>query len=325
LYLVSPTGDRYPIAGGFRGSPSLIGWTADAGRALVSMDATSNLVEIDLHTGAQTTIPGLGVHGSPAYADGDGTAFLVSSPGYGTDPGRLIRVDHSGNTTLTYPTDQLGATGHFAGQYLVSPDGTRLVLATSNQGNEPVPGTVNSLVVLTKQGSIIAKLPSPMPKAECEPVKWWQPTVILTLCYAAQNSARQLWKLPLDGGTPTALTAANSEWEHDPGFAADIGEIDAWQLRSGTFLRSQARYGTEFLSRLTPDMYTTRVNIPGVSDDMIVVGAAGGKFFVRPSAGRDPGNSLLVYDPVANTATVLLGPPVNGGAVTGVLLFPDRP
>jgi TolB protein len=34
--------------------------------------------------------------------------------------------------------------------------------------------------------------------------------------------------------------------------------------------------------------------------------------------------SLLTYDPAANTSTVLLGPPVNGGGVTDTLLYRDQ-
>jgi TolB protein len=35
--------------------------------------------------------------------------------------------------------------------------------------------------------------------------------------------------------------------------------------------------------------------------------------------------SLLTYDPAANTSTVLLGPPLNGGGVSDALLYPERP
>ena len=94
---------------------------------------------------------------------------------------------------------------------------------------------------------------------------------------AERSSASQLWEVPLDGGVPTALTAANSGQEDEPGFGGDIGESVAWQLPSGTFLQSMGACGTMFLSRLTPDMHTTRVNVPGVSDSSGVAGVTGDK------------------------------------------------
>ena len=58
--------------------------------------------------------------------------------------------------------------------------------------------------------------------------------------------------MPVDGGTPTALTAVNSGQEDDPGFGGDIGDGIAWELPSGTFLQSAGACGTVFLSRSDP-------------------------------------------------------------------------
>jgi len=41
-------------------------------------------------------------------------------------------------------------------------------------------------------------------------------------------------------------------------------------------------------------------------------------------AGCGPAQSLLDYDPVAGTATVLLGPPLNGGSVIEALPYPGQ-
>jgi hypothetical protein len=41
--------------------------------------------------------------------------------------------------------------------------------------------------------------------------------------------------------------------------------------------------------------------------------------------GCGGGNSLVAYDPRANTSTVLLGPPITkGGGVKGVRLYPSE-
>jgi TolB protein len=326
LYLLSPTGDRYLITtfappSGFEG-PTLFSWSADGRYVLGTRNRQdSNPIEIDLHTGTQTAIPA--PNGLPRFAGPNGTDVLIATLANGDTPGTLKRVDRSGNTEVIYPADQLGGAGQFSGNYLVSPDGSQLVLSTANRGTTLVPRKDNSLVVLSKDGAIVATLPTPMPDAVCSPTRWWRPRVALASC--SGEHGRQLWTVPLDGTAPTALTAVNSGQEDDPGFGGDIGDDDAWQLPSGVFLQSEGACGSAFLSRLTPDMHTTRVNVPGVHDSVDVLGAAGDKLLLKAYLGCGGGNSLLTYDPAADTSTVLLGPPVNGGGVTDALRFPDRP
>jgi hypothetical protein len=162
-----------------------------------------------------------------------------------------------------------------------------------------------------------------MPNADCSPVRWWAPTMVLANCSAEHGSARQLWKVPIDGGAPTALTAVNSGQGDDPGFGGDLGDGIAWELPSGTFLQSAGACGTAFLSRLTPDGHTTRVNVPGMSQSVFVTGATGDKLVLQGRMDCGGGTALVSYDPAANTSTVLLGPPVNGGGVAEAILFPE--
>jgi TolB protein len=323
LYLVDPTGNRYTITTFGPGSRlSLADWSGDGSHALFtpSYVTPTSAISVDLHTGAQTTIP---VAGYPRYTRPNGTAMLVSTSFNGNHPGSLKRVDLSGKGEFTYPTDDLGGAGQFSGNYAESPDGTQLVLATANLGNEVVARTDNSLVVMSNDGKVTRTLPAPMPKAMCGPVKWWTPGSLLVHCTVERSSANQLWEVPLDGGTPTPLTALNSGQEDDPGFGGDIGDGDAWKLPSGVFLQSAGACGTAFLSRLTPDGHTTRVKIPGVSDDVFVTGASNDRLVVRGHVGCSGTTSLVSYDPAANTSTVLLGPPINGGGVSQAMLYPS--
>ena len=163
-----------------------------------------------------------------------------------------------------------------------------------------------------------------MARAVCSPVRWWTPTVILTHCTRERSSANQLWQVPLDGGAPIALTAVNSGQQHDPGFEDDSDNGIAWQLPSGTFLQSAGACGTAFLSRLTADGRTTQVIVPGVSPNVFVAGVTGDKLVLQGQVGCGGTTSLLTYDPAANTSTVLLGPPVNGGGVTEALIYPSE-
>jgi TolB protein len=324
LYLVDPAGNRYAItnfADDGKGEPELIDWSGDGSHALLEPNGygSKSVISIDLHTAAQTMIP---IKGYARYSRPDGKALLVSTGYNGNQPGTLKRIDFAGAEEKSYPTDQLGGAGQFSGGYLESPDGRQLVLGTANLGNEVVPRTDNSLVVMDNEGKIVRTLPSPMSTAQCSPVRWWTSTVILAHC--TNKAGSQLWKVPLDGGAPTALTAANSGQEDDPGFGGDIDDSVAYQLPSGTFLQSTGACGTLFLSRLTPDMHTTRVNVPGVSDSIAVAGVTGDKLLLLAKVGCGGTTSLLTYDPAANTSTVLLGPPVNGGGVTGALLYRDQ-
>jgi hypothetical protein len=42
--------------------------------------------------------------------------------------------------------------------------------------------------------------------------------------------------------------------------------VTAFELPSRTFLESEGARGSIFLSRLTADRHTTRVNVPGISE-----------------------------------------------------------
>jgi hypothetical protein len=320
LYLVDPAGNRYAITtlSGADARLDLADWSGDGSHALFAdgYPEPATALSVDLHTGALTTIP---VNGYPHYTRPDGKAILVSTHFRGNEPGTLRRIDLAGNEQMTYPTEELGGAGQFSGRYLASPDGTQLVLGTANLGNELVPRSDDSLVVMGNDGKIVRTLPTPMPNADCSPVRWWAPTVVLAHCTAGSGS--QLWKVPIDGGAPTALTAVNSGQGDDPGFGADIGDGIAWELPSGTFLQSAGACGTAFLSRLTPDGHTTRVNVPGMSQSVFVTGATGDKLMLQGHMDCGGGTSLVTYDPAANTSTVLLGPPVNGGGVTEAILF----
>ena len=129
---------------------------------------------------------------------------------------------------------------------------------------------------------------------------------------------------PIDGGAPAALTAPNTG-QQDSGFGSDLHDAAAWQLPSGTFLQSLGACGTVFVSRLTPDMHTTRVRIPGVDNSSVEIeGTSGDKLVVEGQAGCGSGTSLLAYDPAANRSTLLLGPKVNGGGVQTAIIYPNQ-
>jgi TolB protein len=69
------------------------------------------------------------------------------------------------------------------------------------------------------------------------------------------------------------------------------------------------------------------VRVVGVSRDKLVLRGevgCGGDLVVLGGDLRSRATSLMSFDPVANTCTVLLGPPVNGGGVTDAILYPEN-
>ena len=325
LFLVDPAGNRYAIStlSGNDARLRLTDWSGDGSHALfrsTEYPKPSRVISIDLHTGEQTRIP---VEGYPKYTRPDGKALLVSTSFTGGEPGTLTRIDTAGNERMSYPTDELGGAGPFSGRYLESPDGMQLVLGTANLGNELEPRSDDSLVVVGIDGRIVRTLPVPMAGAGCTPVRWWAADVVLAHCSAEHGSASQLWRVPIDGAAPTALSAVNSGGGRDPGFKGDLGAGIAWELPSGTFLQSAGACGTAFLSRLTPDGHTTRVDVPGMSQSVFVAGATEDKLILEGHLDCGGGTALVAYDPAANMSTVLLGPPVNGGGVTEAIPFPE--
>jgi hypothetical protein len=339
LYLLDPAGGRYaittfPVVGASDNNlgdpgqvPDLVDWSGNGRHAMLEDRETcpmsfveqkwrcndpnapeqyTTITDVDLATGAkQSFTVDDWAHG--AYSRPTGQAVLVSSQ-YGSAPAPLKRVDLSGKEQLTFAKD-LGS------DYLAFPDGTQLVF-----------GAANGLAIVGNDGAAGRKLPIPGAVTRCAPVRWWTQTVILARCDVSlpsgSQSGTQLWQVPLDGGGPTALTAVNSGKEDDPGFGADLGDGNAWQLPSGTYLQSAGACGTMFLSRLTPDGHTTRVPVPGAEGSVGVVGATADKLVLQARMGCGEGTSLLTFDPAANTASVVLGPPVNGGSTRHAVLYP---
>jgi hypothetical protein len=305
LYLVDPAGGRYPITTfpppGDRRSPELVDWSGDGTRALFSTEEKGQTVitEVDLRSGTKTTFTIEGTALAARYTRPDGKALLYTSGMYKSQS--LERVDLAGNHQLTYPVGQ-----DFRG-YLSTPDGTRLVL-----------GTASGLALVGNDGVAGKALPIAGQK-DCAPVRWWDAgsTIALTRCGASTGS--QLWLVPIDGGTPTALTAPNN------GKGPDYGDLNAWQLPGGTYLQAAGACGVVYLAKLNGDGTTSPVSVPGVkSNSVVVVGANGGDLDLQARAGCGSGQSLIDYNPAAGTSSVLLGPPVNGGGVITALPYPGQ-
>lgn len=62
------------------------------------------------------------------------------------------------------------------------------------------------------------------------------------------------------------------------------------------------------------------------SHNIYTLGAYGNRLALQATVSCDgssygPGPSLMWFDPAADTTTVVLGPPLNGGTVVGAILY----
>jgi hypothetical protein len=307
LYLVDPAGGRYAITTfpppGDGPGLTLFDWSGDGTRALFATSENGNtvLIEVDLRTGTKTTVTVKGTGARPRYTRPDGKAVLLETP-KGPGAGSLERVDLAGNHQLTYP---VGPDFH---GYLSTPDGARLVLGTgpglSLMGNDGAPGKALPIAGQT----------------ECAPMRWWDPGSTIVVARCSSSAGSQLWLVPTDGGTPTALTAPN-KGQNGP----DLGDINAWRLPAGTYVQASGACGVIYLARLNGDGTTSKVSVPEVHGaTVVVVGVNGGDLDLEAEVGCGGGQSLIDYNPAAGTSTVLLGPSVNGGGVINAVAYPGQ-
>jgi hypothetical protein len=310
LYLVDPSGDRYPIttfpSHGDGYGPRLVDWSGDGQRALINDVDSATTIIVDLQTGEQIVVP---VDGDdrfdPRFTLPSGEALVLTHDN-DPQPPTLERVDLASQRELLYPTDKLGSP--FGGSFLSTPDGTQLVLGLD----------AGSMVVMDNDGTVVRTLSVPGANY-CSPSRWWDGETGATLlahCNSDLMDQPQLWLMPIDGGAPTALTAPNTQG----------GDGNAWQVAAGTFVQTASQCSTYVLEKLNADGTTSPVTVPGTDPggSIFVIGVSGDDLIVRAAVSCGPGEALIDYDPAANTSTVLLGPSVNGGSVTTAVAYPGQ-
>jgi TolB protein len=256
---------------------------------------------VDLTTGKTVDTFSVGQTASLSFTRPDGLAVLSSATTGSTST--LARYSLGGDLQLTYPT-AFSQVGTFEGTFLLSPDGTRLLMAART-----------GIAVVSNSGTVLSQIPVPG-TTDCRLTRWWAPTVALGSCISTTGADR-LWEIPTSGAAPTALTAKP--------VPPDAGDLNAWQTPSGVYLQDAGGCGSVYLAKLQADSTTSPVTVPNVNsaDSVDVLGTNGGLIGLQATFSCGPGISALWFDPVADTTTVVLGPPVNGGSVTGAILYPE--
>jgi hypothetical protein len=305
LYLVAPTGRRYPLAQipDTEASARLIAWSGDGTRALVALPGGA-VEQITLASGQmrRVSLPaGVTVLG---YTRPDGLNILGES----TSGGRTTLARYTLGGTLarvlaTWPSSATpAASSVFGAAALEAPSGTFVV----------VPGSA-ALSLVSNLGGVSGVLPLPVSRgASCAPVRWWGDGVVLAECSGPGTAGPRLWLVPISGARPTALTPQRGQ--NGP----DYGDINGWQLPAGgaLYLQALASCGPPFIARANPNGTVTPLLIPGV-----VVTQDGQWLLTEQAAGCLGSTSLLWFNPVTHAERWVFRTPAADAGVISAAAF----
>ena len=310
LYLVDPLGGRYLVA--TFPAPSyyeLADWSGDGRRAMVLAPGHGGQFEvedIDLATGNVLHHFASANSATYQYTRPDGEAILASSPpAVQPGAGTLVRLTLSGATELEYPTTYPGTgplePGMFgSGGVLETLDGTELVVEAKD-----------GMALIANDGTFIKEVG---PAEPCAPHRWWTASALVASCNVPTGSLEPaLWLVPINGQPASQLTRPSPP---------DLGDMDGWRLGNTVYTQAAGACGTEFLARRAANGHMVAVPVPGAKSDVHVVGTEGSRLALLALLGCGGGDSLFWFDPGTAKEAPLLGPPVNGGSVLGVLAYP---
>jgi TolB protein len=289
-------------------------WSGDGQRALLTSSqyatpfgASQSFAVLNLRTLVTTQFK-LANAFPVGFTRPDGQAILVNVNLNENGQSQLERVSLTGQLEFTYP-DSFVPGGAYNGSALYSPDGTELAIGTSA-----------GIKLMTNQGQGLIYLNVNPSVNSCGPVRWWTREELLATCGLNGANGSQLWLVPTSGATPTALTAS-------PPAPGDLGDSDAWQLPSGTYLQEAGACSYVYVAKLQPNGLTAPVGVPGVpsGESIVILGSLGDSLAIRNVPGSPMtcahGPSLMWFDPGTNLVTPLLGGPVNGGYAEAAILF----
>jgi TolB protein len=253
LDLVDPLGGRYQLLKTEVGRDAndygqLVDWSADGRRALVlRMSSTGHqrAVTYDLRSGTHHVAP-LGSHVGSAVFGPSGGLYLTRYAG--PRGAAVVRRDADGASTVLIRRT--------SGQLLASPQGNRFVVA-------PYANRNRHLKVVSADGDVLSVLSLP---AKCAPVRWQDARTVLASCYKPGYRGPRLFDVPVDGSAATPISG-----RHGRG-SADLGDLDARRLDGTTYLEASGPCGVVFLARQRPDGTVSKVNVPGATENVYLLG-----------------------------------------------------
>ena len=302
LYLISPGGARYQLARwpDMRFAPQLVAWSPDGKRALFQVfSGKGGVAQLTLATGRMRTFVMQGDATPLGYTTPNGLNIVASRPsGSGASlaryslSGRLVRsLGYSANGTALY----------------------------ASSGTEFVTGTSHGLKLVSNSGALIRQLPVPRTSANtCNPVRWWNGGTPLASCSPPGSAVPQLWLVPLGGAHPKALTPPRNP------SSGDLGDLDAWQLRSGLYLQAAGPCGVLQIFRQARGGSIKLVTVPHTNGDNQVLTARGSRLLIQAPTDCTGSVSLLWYDPGTRAEQWLIRPPAHTIGVTIAIPFYSR-
>jgi TolB protein len=294
LDLVDPAGGRYVVRRwpATKNPPSLVDWSGDKGRALLSTGGRG-FEQVALTTGGVSPFRVPGGVNVIGYTRPDGLNLLGWRKAGGQE--RLARYSLTGQLVRV-----LGL-GAYDGSAMYSSSGVTLAVAGQT-----------GVQLISNAGGVVRRLPVPgtSPEAGCYPARWWNSGTILATCVARGSGRNRLWLVPANGARPTALTPARGN--HSP----DFGDLNAWRLRSGLYLQSAGACGTVQIFRQAVGGSIQLVKVPHTAgNNQVVTGSASGLLIQAPD-GCGTGDSLLWFNPASQHESWLFH-----SGVTGVVPF----
>jgi TolB protein len=304
LVLVAPTGQRYIVLREDHqlATATFTAWSGDGSRALFvaqSGGATTMLI-VDLRTGAISSsfvmpLPSNVNYQNAGFTRPDGLALDVLN--YGSHD-VLSRYSLAGQAQISYPA-AFSSVGRFDGSWLSSADGTTLVM-----------GAGHGLAIVSNDGVTSRQLVIHQ-ASSCYPLRWWSATVVLAQC----GPEPRLYEFPIHGSAPVALTRKP--------VPPDNGDIGAWRVGSHVYVQVASACGYVYLARLN-GADPVMVHVPGVptGHSVDVVGASQSSLALEASLACQGHPSLIWFTPASNSVKVVLGPPVTGGNIGQVFIYP---
>ncbi|MBP1632063.1 MAG: hypothetical protein H6Q11_351 [Acidobacteria bacterium] len=239
LFLIDPEDVVYAVTG-WDGA-QILDWSPD-GRRVLTFDGELKVVGLaEGATSAVLAVIPIEWHVDGRFAPGgDGLVLRLATEGHVRL--ELVGADGALRTTFAdfdYPAGGYGdpAFVEMGITWLYDPDGTRLVVATSE-----------GIVLRDGQGVVVRMLDTP--GLGCTLSRWWEEGSVLAACYDPDWAAstcwyrgpvpdgRSLWAVPLDGSAATLLTpqpvCVSEATEPAPAYADGLPIGDLVAARTGS-------------------------------------------------------------------------------------------
>jgi hypothetical protein len=304
LYLTNPAGAKYKVHVWPHGTQwQLVAWSPDGSRAVFEFASVY---------GGRTRADQM------TLASGKTTNFTLPPfsrvLGYALPAGRSVLVAaDSGIYRYSLTGTKLARLSAVSGQASNLGSGGAVM---ARSGKQIVVPARAGLALVSPAGVLIRRLHVPDTRGACLPVRWNSPGVVIATCTpTARSAGPQVFRVPVGGAPPVAVTAVGSFTN------GDYGDVDAWTIAGATYVQAEQSCGAGFLGRQNPDGSVVPVSIPGYPESTVVDGVHGQRLLITET-GCENRNRLVLFDVTTRAARTIL-PYGRGAGAFAVVPF-DR-